>query len=60
MLVEDNPDDEDLTLRALKRASVLNPVTVAHDGAEALQYLFPAAVPMTLPTCRFPASSCST
>ncbi|MGD0375082.1 MAG: response regulator [Streptosporangiaceae bacterium] len=42
MLVEDNPDDEDLTLRALKRASVLNPVTVAHDGAEALEYLFPA------------------
>ena len=40
LLVEDNPDDEMLTLRALKRNNILNKVTVAHDGAEALEYLF--------------------
>jgi two-component system response regulator len=40
LLVEDNPDDEALTLRALKRNNILNEVTVAHDGAEALEFLF--------------------
>jgi two-component system response regulator len=40
LLVEDSPDDRDLTLRALKRANVLNPMTIANDGAEALDYLF--------------------
>ncbi|GMQ89298.1 MAG: response regulator [Gammaproteobacteria bacterium] len=40
LLVEDNPDDEALTLRALKRNNILNEVIVAHDGAEALDYLF--------------------
>jgi two-component system response regulator len=40
LLVEDNPDDEALTLRALKRNNILNDVIVAHDGAEALDYLF--------------------
>ena len=40
LLVEDNPDDEALTLRALKRANVRNPVVVARDGVEALDYLF--------------------
>ncbi len=40
MLVEDNPDDELLTLRALKQNNILNEVVVAHDGAEALDYLF--------------------
>jgi two-component system response regulator len=40
LLVEDNPDDEVLTLRALKKNHILNDVTVAHDGAEALEYLF--------------------
>ena len=39
LLVEDNPDDVALTLRALKKANVLNNVTVAKDGAEALDYL---------------------
>ena len=40
LLVEDNPDDEALTLRALKRANVRNPVVVVRDGVEALDYLF--------------------
>src|SRR5215210_1226084 len=40
LLVEDNPDDELLTLRALKKNNVLNRVVVARDGVEALEYLF--------------------
>ena len=40
LLVEDNPDDELLTLRALKKNRILNEVLVAHDGVEALEYLF--------------------
>jgi CheY-like chemotaxis protein len=40
LLVEDNPDDEALTVRALKKNNVLNEVAVARDGVEALEYLF--------------------
>src|SRR5215211_2714742 len=40
LLVEDNPDDELLTLRALRKNNVLNKVVVARDGVEALDYLF--------------------
>ena len=40
MLIEDDPDDRDLTIRALKKNNVLNPVTVASNGAEALTMLF--------------------
>lgn len=40
LLVEDNENDELLTLRALKQHRVINPVTVARDGGEALEYLF--------------------
>ncbi|MBD2425693.1 response regulator [Phormidium sp. FACHB-1136] len=39
LLVEDNPDDERLTLRALRRGNITNPVIVAHNGEEALQRL---------------------
>jgi CheY-like chemotaxis protein len=40
LLVEDNPDDEALTLRALQKNNIKNKVVVAHDGVEALDYLF--------------------
>lgn len=40
LLVEDNPDDVALTLRAFKRSHLLNPIWVARDGVEALDYLF--------------------
>ena len=40
LLVEDNPDDELLTVRALKRNNILNDIVVARDGVEALEYLF--------------------
>lgn len=44
LLVEDNPDDEALTLRALKKSNILNEVIVARDGVEALDYLFARGV----------------
>jgi two-component system response regulator len=39
LLVEDNPDDVDLTLRAFKQNNILNKVVIARDGVEALDYL---------------------
>ncbi len=52
LLVEDNPDDEVLTLRALKKSNIANEVVVAHDGVEALHLLFDvgAHVMPVLPT----------
>lgn len=40
LLVEDNPDDEALALRALKKNNIANEIVVVHDGVEALDYLW--------------------
>jgi two-component system response regulator len=40
LLVEDNPRDEALTLRALRKGNILNEIIVARDGVEALDYIF--------------------
>ena len=40
LLVEDNPDDEALAIRALKKSNLVNDIAVARDGVEALDYLF--------------------
>ena len=55
LLVEDNPDDVALTLRAFKRSHLMNPIAVARDGVEALDYLFGRGAhemraPQALPT----------
>lgn len=50
LLVEDNPDDVSLTLRAFKKQNVVNRVEVAGDGAEALERLFGVQSDPTLPS----------
>lgn len=40
VLVEDNPNDEELTIRALRRSGIVNEIVVARDGQEALDILF--------------------
>lgn len=54
-MVEDNPDDEALIHRALKKHNIRNQVVVAHDGAEALDYLFGAGSYASRDTSLIPA-----
>jgi two-component system response regulator len=49
LLVEDNPDDQALTLRALRKNNLANEVITAKDGTEALDYLFDSARTTGLP-----------
>jgi two-component system, response regulator len=55
LLVEDNPDDEELTLRALRKGNVANEVFVARDGTEALDFLFGTGRHAGLPPLPMPA-----
>lgn len=55
LLVEDNPDDEALTLRAFKKNNIKNDVVVAHDGVEALDYLFGTGMHAGRDTSNVPA-----
>ncbi|MGE0401507.1 MAG: response regulator [Kofleriaceae bacterium] len=54
LLVEDNPNDEELTLRALKKSQILNRVVVVRDGAEALDYLFARGAYTSRPATEIP------
>ena len=54
LLVEDNQSDEELTLRALKKSNILNPVVVVRDGAEALDYLFTRGAHAQRPATEIP------
>src|SRR5579871_2202685 len=44
LLVEDNPNDEELTKIAFRRNNILNPIVVAHNGVEALDFLFASGI----------------
>ena len=55
LVVEDNPDDEELTLRALKHGKVANEITVVRDGAEALDFLFGTGAHAGRDTSRVPS-----
>ena len=55
LLVEDNPDDVVLTLRALKQHNIKNEIVVVRDGAEALDYLFATGTYSNRDTTTMPA-----
>lgn len=55
LLVEDNPDDEELTLLAFEQSSVSNEIVVARDGVEALDYLFGTGIYANRDTTQMPA-----
>ncbi len=55
LLVEDNPDDVELTLRALKQHNIGNEIAVVRDGAEALDYLFATGTYSNRDTTTMPA-----
>ena len=55
LLVEDNPDDVELTLRALKQYNIRNEIAVVRDGAEALDYLFATGAYADRDTTKMPA-----
>lgn len=55
LLVEDNPDDEELTLLAFEQSPVSNEVVVARDGVEALDYLFGTGMHANRDTSALPA-----
>lgn len=55
LLVEDNADDEELTLMAFEQGGITNPVVVARDGVEALDYLFATGIYRDRPPENLPA-----
>jgi len=55
LVVEDNPDDEEMTLRSLKRAKIANEIAVARDGNEALEFIFGEGVHQGRDLARMPA-----
>lgn len=55
LLVEDNPDDEELTLLAFEQSSVKSEIVVARDGVEALDYLFGTGIYANRDTTQTPA-----
>lgn len=54
LLVEDNPDDEELIIRSLKSSNVVNGIVVARDGVEALDYMFGAGAYQGRDTSQLP------
>ena len=55
MLVEDNADDEELTLRALRQAKIVNEIVIMRDGSEAVDFLFGRGAHASRDLSRMPA-----
>jgi two-component system response regulator len=55
LLVEDNPDDEELTVRALRKSNITSELVIARDGVEALDFLFGTGVYAGRDTALLPA-----